>query len=200
MAYNTLAQVVARFRKDMRNVIDSDTAVEWANDVQEDVFTLDVTLFEKRADYATTDDTYSYTIADIANDIRKIKEVFLDLNSVTDPYDQDYQAKRHHRYKFFDFDCNGDTVYLRHNPAGNELTFVYYRTPVAMTTISSAIDFPVRWHRVLYLGMMAMAAENQYKTPSGDWYQIYEAYKQKIETNENVQNTGAVTIEPYSLM
>ena len=136
MAYKTTAEIVAKVKQDLRNAVDSDTLVAWLNDVQEDIFCLDLPLFLNRVtDFTSTDDLLTYTISAIASDVRKIKEVYIDLEDVTSPYAEDYEAKRLYRYKYLDFSQNGTYLYLEVDPDGYDLTVVYYRTPTQVSAV-----------------------------------------------------------------
>lgn len=198
----TLAQIINKARADLRYVVDESDLVIWANDIQEDIFTLDIPLFEKRVDFTSTDGTYEYTLSTIitGGDLRKIKEVFIDLENVTSPYDVDYEVKRNRRFKYLDFRHNDTTLYLDDDPDGNDVTVVYYKTPTVIDAVTDTPDLPVRWRRGIYCGLMMMAAEQQLKVPDGNWFTIYEAYKKRIVDSEGVQNKGADTVQSYSLI
>lgn len=201
MAYNNLTQIVAQVRKNLRNAIDADVLVEWSNDIQEDVYTLNIPLFEKtQLNFSTTDQTLVYTLANIASDIRQVRAVRIDLDDVGTDYQDSYVKKLEFRWKFLDFKHNELLLELEQDPDGYNIDVIYYRTPVAITDIASAIDLPLRWRRVIYLGMMAMAAEHQYKLPEGNWVVMFDKYKDRINDTEKVQNRGADTVDPYSIL
>lgn len=196
----TLAQQIAKARADLRNAVDTATLVLWSDEIQHEVFNLDIPLFEKRATLSSTDDQTEYDVStDVATDVRKIKEIFYELTNVTSPYDMDYDQKRIYKYRFFDFIQNDDKLYLTDDPDGKDLTVVYYRVPTSITAVSSTPELPERWRKGYYIGMMKMAADRQYKTPSGDWQQIWQMYLNELEGNNRVQNRGPNTVQPYNI-
>lgn len=198
--YSNAAEIVTAVKRSLRETVQSDELVKWLDDVQEDVSNEDIPANEKVATFSSTDGTLVYTASSIASDIRAIREVYIDLTSITQPsYDYQMSDAYQKRYLGFKYRETEDKVYLKDDPGGETVTIVYYFTPTPVTTTSSALSVPLRWRRVYYLGMMAMAEELQMKMVGSNWIQAYERYKEKRMGRTRTQNKGARRVQPYTM-
>lgn len=196
----TLAQMINRAKADLKNIIDQDELVMWADWVQEDIFNLDIPLFVKRnTSFATTDGTKTYDISDVGSDVRKIRSIFRVLSDTTDPSDYDYNASTEYQYKYYDFTQNDTQFFLNEDPDGYTLTVEYYRTPTAITSISSSIDLPARYRRGIYIGLMKYGEQRKLETPSVNWEAMWDKFIYELKRDMQSINQGAKTVKPYNI-
>jgi len=197
----TLAQILTKARADLRNAVDLDTLVIWAAETQDDIGNLDIPLFKKRkTDFSSTSEQKEYDISDIGADVRKIHSIWYELQTTTDPYDHDYGQKQAWERKYFKFDQNDTNFWLEEDPEGKTLTIAYYRILTPITSQASSIDFATRWHRGIYIGIMKRAAEQKYKTPSGNWETLFDKFLGEMQANERSINRGPQTVRYYSVV
>ena len=201
MAYSTLSEIATRVRRTSRQTVDPDEIVDMAQDVLEEIYLQDCQLFQKSVLYTSTDGTLAYSLSGIASDIRKISQVYIDLTNVSTKYeDQNYYAAKVYKQRHLQFKTSDTFLTLRDDPDGDVLTIWYYRTPTAITSISSTIDLPSRWRRLLYYGLMSMVKEGKDESPGVSYGRLYANGLKEMLTSENIKTEGAMTSDYYSLM
>ena len=192
-----LQQTITRFQADTRYAVEQDEAILWADTVQNDIFNLDIPLLSVRATLETTDGTLKYALTEIAADVRKIGWM---RYKVTTSDVTDYDKNIYWGYQYYEFDSNDTDVWFTDDPDGRDIEVNYYRTPTLIDDINDSIDLPTRWKRGIYLGMMQMAQERKHEVPSGNWFQMYENFKEGMKTNEKSKDKGAQKVAYYNIL
>lgn len=197
-----LAQIIAKAKSDLKNKVNTDTLLLWADQSQTDIYNLDIPLFEKRVtDFVTPDDNIlTFLKTDIADDIRKVKEWFYPKDPGATLVD-DYNRFTNFSKVYIAFREDDTNVYLQ-SPVLTTIdaTVVYYKSPNTLISIATVPTLPGRWIRGIYLGIMRMAGEHQYKTPQGNWEVLFEQYLNKISDKESVMDKGAGKVDAYNVL
>lgn len=208
----TLAQHLDKAKTDLKNAVDTDTLLLWADEIQRDMYTKDVNIFESRGVLTTVENQKTYDIRNASNDIkvtaggaaitnlRKIKWIRLDLTTIDTPLLTDYGSRFTNEFRYLAFHTNDVDLFFDSDPRTDDFDVSYYKLPNVLDDVNDTPTLPERWRRGIYLGIMMMAYEHQIKDIGEKWVVMYDRFKDKIRDNETKINRGASTVVPYGML